>query len=228
MSLLLKALSKHAEGKERVIHPMPRRAGSEQSISMRFWLICLCVAVVLGLCGLYAVRPSEAMAQVEPEPAGIEAPKPLETLAEMARTHPDKILARLHTAPESLQPERDELMRALLDHQSWPLAYRLSRALPSDHPSLEERKMLAVYALEEEHYEQACHHYQSMAEEKPDQTETWLGLGICSMKLGHYRQAMRAYERAIEQMSEEHVAYTFVLEQLDRLSEGPWLHSEGP
>lgn len=141
-----------------------------------------------------------------------------DVLLSWVQTDPRKILMRLQVAPESLLEDRDVLMAKLLDVKAWHVAYALSKALPSARPSEAEQKMLAVHALEHDDYAQAASLYKLLAENDPDSAELWLGLGIASGKQGNYEQAEKAFSKAIELMDEGHVAYTYVLQQLDSLA----------
>lgn len=135
-----------------------------------------------------------------------------------ARYDAEKIMHRLKVAPETLVADRDAIMNALLDAKAWHVAHMLSQVHPSVRPSLAERKMLAVHALESDDYNTAHAMYSLLTQENMESAELWIGLGMSEGKLGHYADAYKAFSKAIHFMGEDHVAYEYVLNQLDLLS----------
>lgn len=129
-----------------------------------------------------------------------------------------KIMQRLQLEPESLRPDRAKIMATLLDVKQWHVAYALSKALPVSFPSLEERKMLAVHALENDQFKEAHTLYEALCKEDAASAELWIGLGISSLNLGYYKQSEKAFIKALGFMGEDHVAYLYVLNQLDALA----------
>lgn len=143
----------------------------------------------------------------------------LDELLKWAEEQPEALMQRIHLAPDSLRPQREALMSFLLGHRLWSLAHALAMRLPALAPSLAERAMLAVYALEHDQDLEALRWYESLISESEPALEHWLGYAIVLHRQGQLPKAKTAFEHAWSMMSEQHPAYTFVLEQLDRLNE---------
>lgn len=81
-----------------------------------------------------------------------------------------------------------------------------------------QERRLAAHALEAEDYDQAYNLYKELVQNEAT-TENYLGLGIAALKTQQYQKAEQYFEKSLELMDEDHIAYTFVLEQLDMLDE---------
>lgn len=229
MSILLNALAKAHAQKQALrpssgfesMHPHVSRVERKKIYVSRAGFLggVIVFCALLGL-RFYVTSSSVKVSERVQAPVLSESQEPVqpEWLTWLDK-EPQTLMRRIQLAPETLRVDRQAIMERLLAKKLWSLARALAHALPALDPSLEERKMLAVEALESEDYARAYRLYQSLTASADRVPEFWLGLGIAASHAGHETSAVKAYEKAVALMDEDHVAYTFALEQLDALSE---------